>query len=155
MKISKYLSLTEATRSQTAQKLGLANEPNAEQLENMKHLGVNVFDPIREFVGGPLAASSFFRHPDVNSAVGGSRTSDHANGEAIDVTTQWYKVDKTNADVFHYIKDNLKFDQLIWEFGDDNEPDWVHVSLRRLRPNRGIIMKAVRIHGKVKYLPYK
>lgn len=155
--ISTYLTLVEATASNTAKKLGISNQPDATQLLNMKNLATKIFDPVREFVGGKLAASSFLRVPAVNRSknVGGSQTSDHETGEAIDITTKWYKVDKTNSDVFHYIKDNLLFDQLIWEFGDDNEPDWVHVGLRRTRPNRKMILIAYRDNnGKVKYKKY-
>lgn len=154
MKLSEFITLAEATRSATAKRLGIMNEPNAEQIRNMRILATKIFDPCRRFVGGPLAASSFFRHPSVNKAIGGSTTSDHTSGEAIDITTRWYKVAKTNADVFHFIKDNLVFDQLIWEFGTDEDPDWIHVGLRTNRPNRGVILKAVRVNGQIKYIPY-
>ena len=150
-KISKYLTLEEATQSATAKRLGVSNQPNAVQLLNMKHIATTIFDPVRDYVGGPLTASSFLRVPKVNRAIGGSQTSDHETGEAIDITTKWYPVDKTNADVFYHIKNNYLFDQLIWEFGTEDEPDWVHVSLRRTRPNRMMVLEAYKENGKIKY----
>jgi zinc D-Ala-D-Ala carboxypeptidase len=129
--ISKYLNLRESTRSATAEKLGIPNIPTPEHLVNMKRIGREIFDKVRDHIGGPLYASSFYRSPELNKAIGGSSsTSQHMTGEAIDITTRHFKFG-TNRQVFDFIKDNLVFHSLIWEFGTDNEPDWVHVSLTK------------------------
>ena len=88
----------------------------------------------------------------MNTAIGGSSRSQHCLGEAIDIDDVYSKAN--NADFFNYIKDKLEFDQLIWEFGDNEQPDWVHVSYR-LAKNRMNVLKAIRENGKTKYLPYE
>lgn len=128
MNISKYITLAEATTSQTAVRKNIPNIPNEKELENMKHVAVNVFDKVREHFGKPIRVSSFFRCLRLNNAVGGSKTSQHIKGMAIDMQGT---NGLTNAEIFHYIKDNLEFDQLIWEYGTEQEPAWVHVSLSR------------------------
>lgn len=124
--ISKYISYVEATQSQTATRKKIANVPTPSQLKNMEHVAKNVFDKVREHFGTPLRVSSFFRCEALNKAVGGAKTSQHVKGMAIDMQGTG---DVTNAMIYEYIKNNLEFDQLIWEFGTDTEPAWVHVSL--------------------------
>jgi len=150
MAISEHISSKEATYSATALRLGLENTPNAEQLKCMHDLALVVFEPLREWVGGPIKINSFFRGEAVNSAIGGSKYSQHMKGQAIDIDdTFGYK---TNAEMYNYIKENLDFDQLIWEFGDDKNPDWIHVSYACDASNRNIILKAVKENGRTKYI---
>ena len=116
----------------------------------MEGVAENLFEPLREWVGGPIKVNSFFRGEPVNTAIGGSKTSQHMKGQAIDIDdTFGYK---TNAEMYHYIKDNLDFDQMIWEFGDDDNPDWVHVSYVSPEKNRNRCLKAYRENGKTKYM---
>lgn len=154
MKLSNYLSLAEVTRSDTAKRKGISNEPTAEHLENLKTIAVDVFDKVREYFGVPIFVSSGYRSAALNKAIGGSSTSDHNLGKALDLDQDGHGNGVTNADVFKFIKDNLEFDQLIWEFGTDKNPDWVHVGYRK-GANRKQILKAVREGGKTKYVPYK
>jgi hypothetical protein len=150
--VSKNISYAEATRSDTAKRLGIDNTPNDEQLENMKNVAENVFQPLREHFGCPIYVSSFFRSEALNRAIGGSSSSTHMKGEAMDLDADVYgKI--SNGVIFHYIKDNLEFDQLIWEFGDGKNPDWVHVSLSR-NNNRNQILVAKRVNAKTVYELY-
>ena len=154
MKLSKYVSLAEVTRSDTAKRKGIDNSPTAEHLENLKVISEEVFDKVREYFGVPLFISSGYRSAALNKAIGGSSTSDHNLGRAIDLDQDGHGNGVTNADVFNYIKSNLEFDQLIWEFGTDKNPDWVHVGYRK-GANRKQILKAVREGGKTKYVAFK
>lgn len=141
MKLSKNLSLREVTRSITAKRLGLKNEPDTPQITNLKLLAKHVFQPVRDNFGVPIYVSSGYRSPKLNGAIGGSNTSQHCQGRALDLDADVFgKI--SNADIFHYIKDCLDFDQLIWEFGDDTNPDWIHVSYTSPTENRGRVLKA-------------
>ncbi len=136
--ISDNITFAEGIKSAKATLHKIKNHPNAEQLENMKFIALNVFEPVREHVakGTPVRVSSFFRHIDLNKVTkGASKTSDHPKGRAMDLKTLSPE-DYTNADIFNFIKDNLDFDQLIWEKGTKTEPAWVHVGLRRNVKNR-------------------
>ena len=148
--ISKHISYKEATHSATALRRDLDNTPNDEQLKCMEEVAENLFEPLREWVGGPIKVNSFFRGEPVNTAIGGSKRSQHMKGQAIDIDdTFGYK---TNAEMYHYIKDNLDFDQMIWEFGNDENPNWVHISWVSHRPNRKKLTIAKRVNGKTKYI---
>ena len=138
------------TKSVTAKRLGIDNTPNEQQIEFLIELCENVLQPLRDKMG-PILITSGLRVPKLNKAVGGSTTSQHCalNGAAADID-----MDAKNAEIFNYIKDNLVFDQLIWEFGDDNCPDWVHVSYH-YGHNRSQILKAVKRKGKTAYIPFK
>jgi len=149
MKISEHISLKEALRSNTAKRLGINNTPDEEAMANMKVIAQTVFEPLREHFGEPIYISSFYRSPQLNKAIGGSKKSQHCKGEAIDIDDVYSKA--TNADFFNYIKDRLDFDQLIWEFGDDDQPDWVHVSYS-IGNNRRRILKALKQNGKTIYI---
>lgn len=153
MQLSKHLSLAEVTRSDSAKRNGISNQPTAEHLENFKKLAVNIFEPIREHFGVPILISSGYRSKELNAAIGGSATSQHCQGEAIDIDMDGSGT-ISNADVFNYIKDELNFDQLIWEFGTDKNPDWVHVSYESTGKQRKQILKAVKVGGKTLYKPY-
>jgi hypothetical protein len=154
MKLSKYVSLAEVTRSDTAKRKGIDNSPTVEHLENLKVISEEVFDKVREYFGVPIFISSGYRSAALNKAIGGSATSDHNLGKALDLDQDGHGNGVTNADVFNYIKSNLDFDQLIWEFGTDKNPDWVHVGYRK-GANRKQILKAVREGGKTKYVAFK
>jgi len=148
-KISKHISYKEGVYSTTALRRNIANNPNKEQLNNMKLIAEKIFEPLRVWVGGPIKINSFFRGADLNKAIGGSTRSQHCKGQAMDVDdTFGYK---TNAEMYHYIKDNLDFDQMIWEFGNDNNPNWVHVSYVSHRPNRKKLTIAYKENGRTKY----
>ena len=125
-RISKHISYKEAVGSNYAKQKGISNKPNEEQVENMKLLAEQVFEPLREWVDAPIKVNSMFRSLELNTALKGSKTSSHMNGEAMDITSMG---GKSNLEMFHYIKDNLCFDQLIWEFG--KEPKWLHVSFNK------------------------
>jgi zinc D-Ala-D-Ala carboxypeptidase len=153
MQLSKHLSLAEVMRSETAKRKGVSNMPTPEHLENFKLLAEKVFEPIREHFGVPIHISSGYRSKALNTAIGGSLTSQHCSGEAIDIDMDGTSI--TNAQVFNYIKDNLVFDQMIWEFGTDKNPDWVHVSYESTGKQRKQILKAVKANGKTSYVPYK
>lgn len=155
MQLSKHLSLAEISRSETAKRKGINNTPSGEHLENFKKLAENIFEPIREHFKVPIHISSGYRSKELNSAIGGSATSQHCSGEAIDIDMDGSASGVTNAQVFNFIKDNLQFDQLIWEFGSDSNPDWVHVSYETTGKQRKQILKAVKSGGKTSYIPYK
>lgn len=152
-KISKHISYKEATRSITAIRLGIDNTPFEYELGNMKAVAENIFEPLRKWVGGAIKVTSFFRSTRLNQAIGGSEFSQHCQGRAIDIDDVYGH--KTNAEMFDYIKDNLDFDTLIWEFGTDDNPAWIHVSYISNERNRGRILKAIKDNGKTKYLKYE
>ena len=154
MKLSKNLSLGEFTRSQTAKRRGIDNTPQDEHLEAAKELAENIFQPIREHFNSPIFVSSGYRSKALNEAIGGSKTSQHSKGEAIDIDMD-HRNGPENEDIFFFIKENLDFDQLIWEFGNDKRPDWVHVSYKKGGPQRGQILRAKRnSKGKTYYELY-
>lgn len=141
MQISKYVSYIEATKSDTAIKNNISNTPDANQLEAMKNVATKVFDKVREFIGNPLGITSFFRSKKLNPFIGGSsKTSQHMLGEAIDIDCDKYGFG-TNKQVFDFIRENLEFDQLIWEYGNKLNPDWVHVSLKLNGKNRKQVLR--------------
>lgn len=154
MQLSKHLSLAEVTRSDSAKRNGISNEPTPAHLENFKLLAEKVFEPIREHFKVPIHISSGYRSAALNKKIGGSLTSQHCSGEAIDIDMDGSASGVTNAQVFNYIKDNLNFDQLIWEFGTSSNPDWVHVSYESTGKQRKQILKAVKVGGKTSYVPY-
>jgi len=145
--ISKHLTLAELTHSETAIKLGIVNAPTPLQIENLKTLALKVFEPVREHFGVPIHISSGYRIMNLNQALKGSITSQHCSGQAIDIDMKGDKV--SNAQIFHWIKDNLKYDQLIWEFGDKKNPDWVHVSYTKV--NRQQTLRAIKVNGRTRY----
>ena len=148
--ISKHISYKEGVHSITAIRKGIDNEPNEEQLANMKLVANNVFEPLRVFINGPIKVNSFFRSLDLNKAIGGSTKSQHCKGQAIDIDDTYGKA--TNAEMYWWIKENLDFDQMIWEFGNNDNPDWVHVSYVSPDKNRNRCLKAYRDDGKTKYM---
>jgi hypothetical protein len=152
MKISTHLNLAEVTRSDSAKRNNIDNTPTPEHLENFKLLAEKVFEPIRLHFKEPIFISSGYRSKALNQFIKGSLTSQHCKGEAIDIDMDGSKGGVTNKMVFDFIKDKLDFDQLIWEFGTDVNPDWVHVSYTKGK-NRKQKLKAVRSGGKTTYIP--
>ena len=125
MQVSKHISYREATYSPTAIRLGITNHPDANQLIAMKAVAENCFEPAREWYGKPIYINSFFRSFKLNLRVGGAANSQHMKGEAIDIDT---RSRDENRILYEWMRDNLKYDQLIWEYGNDDGPDWIHVS---------------------------
>jgi hypothetical protein len=162
MQLSKNLALSEVTRSETAKRKGISNMPTEEHIENFKKLAENVFQPIRDHFGVPIRISSGYRSEALNKAIGGAGkmvngkyvpSSQHCTGEAIDIDMDGTSI--TNKQVFDYIKEHLQFDQLIWEFGTDSNPDWVHVSYESTGKQRKQVLKAIKKGSATSYLPYK
>lgn len=151
MKLSKNLSLAEVTKSNTAKRLGIENQPDEWEIENLKAIASDVFQPLRDAFKCPIYVSSGYRSEKLNTAIGGSSRSQHIQGRALDLDADVFGGCK-NDEIFRYILNNLTFDQLIWEFGDNDCPDWVHVSYVRDGLNRGRCLRACRDdEGKVYY----
>ena len=150
MKISDNITYAEAIHSNTAKRKGIDNTPTAKQVEVMKLTAEKIFEPLRSWVGGPIKVNSFFRSPELNEKIGGSKTSQHCKGQAIDIDDVYGY--KTNAEMYNWIKENLSFDQMIWEFGTDMNPNWVHVSYVSEEDNRNRCLKAYKDkYNKTKY----
>jgi hypothetical protein len=149
MKISDHITYAEAIHSNTAKRKGIDNTPSEAQVSAMKLLAEKVFEPLREWVGGPIKVNSFFRSEALNDSIGGAPTSQHCKGQAIDIDDVYGK--KTNADMYHWIQTNLDYDQMIWEFGTDMQPNWIHVSYVSEEKNRNKCLKAYKEHGRTKY----
>lgn len=157
-KLSKYLTYIEATKSETAIRKGINNNPGEKELAAMIYVATNVFDVLREKVKGPLHASSFYRAPELNVAIGGAKNSQHTKGEAIDIDCDKFG-NGNNKMIFYLVKHEMNFDQLIWEFGTDERPEWIHVSLVNEavagRKNRKEVLRANRTpEGDTRYLPF-
>ena len=148
--ISEHISYKEGTYSVTALRLGLNNDPTKTHLSNMELLAEKIFEPLRKHVGGPIKINSFYRGPELNKAIGGSSKSQHCEGRAIDIDDTYGYM--SNKEMYEYIKNNLDFDQIIWEFGTDDNPDWVHVSYVDHDFNRQRCLKAYKENGKTKYM---
>ena len=148
-KISYNITYAEAIHSNTAKRRSIDNTPSSTQVEKMQLTASKIFEPLREWVGGPIKVSSFFRSAALNEAIGGSSNSQHCKGQAIDLDDVYGH--KSNAEMYHWIKDNLNFDQLIWEFGTDVNPNWIHVSYVNDEDNRNRCLKAYKEKGRTKY----
>ena len=149
MKISDHITYAEAIHSNTAKRRGIDNTPSEVQVLSMKLLADKVFEPLRKWVGGPIKVNSFFRSVALNEAIGGAASSQHCKGQAIDIDDVYGR--KTNAEMYKWIQENLDYDQLIWEFGTDTQPNWIHVSYVSKEENRNKCLKAYKEHGKTKY----
>tara|TARA_R100000995_G_scaffold64305_1_gene33424 strand:+ start:701 stop:1159 length:459 start_codon:yes stop_codon:yes gene_type:complete len=149
MSISKHISDKEGVYSRTAIRLDIDNTPTKEHLANMTKLAKNVFEPLRVYAKGPIKINSFYRSPKLNKAIGGSSKSQHCNGQAIDIDDTFGRL--TNAEMYKFIKQHLNFDQMIWEFGNEDNPDWVHVSYVSEGENRNRCLQAYKENGKTKY----
>ena len=152
MKLTTHFALSEFTRSESAKREGLDNTPTPEHLENLKTLCEKVLEPIR-LKYGSINISSGYRGKMLNHFIGGSVSSDHCVGRAADIDMDDIGTGVTNTEIFNYIKDNLDYDQLIWEFGTKEKPDWVHVGYRG-KDNRKQTLRATKVNGKSHYSPY-
>ena len=148
--ISKHISDKEGVYSRTALRRDIDNTPTENHKQNMVELAENIFEPLRSYVGGPIKINSFYRSPDLNKAIGGSSKSQHCNGQAIDIDDTFGRI--SNAEMYEFIKENLDFDQMIWEFGNDSNPNWVHISYVSPQQNRNRCLKAYKEKGKTKYM---
>ena len=154
MKISDHITFAEAIHSNTAKRCGISNEPTIEHLENLKAIALNIFQPTRNYFNKPICVTSGYRSEALNERIGGSKTSQQSKGQALDLDAQAYG-GLTNKELFHYISEHTDFDQLIWEFGTEEEPDWVHVSYVDNHSNRGERLIAYKKDSKTKYKHFK
>tara|TARA_R110001583_G_scaffold187036_1_gene348082 strand:+ start:98 stop:553 length:456 start_codon:yes stop_codon:yes gene_type:complete len=147
--ISKHIPDKEGVYSITALRLGIDNTPGDCEYLNMKIIAEKVFEPLRSYIGKPIKINSFYRSVDLNKAIGGSSRSQHCQGRAMDIDDTFGHA--TNAEMYNWIKENLNFDQMIWEFGNEDNPAWVHVSYVSEDQNRNRCLKAYKENGKTKY----
>jgi len=154
MKISDNVTLAEVTKNKTASQYGLDNNPTPEHLENLKKVCNRIFEPLRKGLGGkPIFISCGYRGASVNAKTkGASKTSYHCSGHALDLDADVFG-GATNAQIFHYIKENLEYAELIWEYGTDINPDWVHVAYHEGK-NVKETLKCKSLNGKPKYEKY-
>ena len=152
MQLSKNFSLKEMTRSQTATRKGIDNNPTGTHQSNLVLLCQNILQPLRDYYGRPLRVSSGYRSPELCIAIGSSIKSQHAKGQAADFEIQGV----SNKDLAEYIRDNLNFDQLILEFHTTDDPmsGWVHCSYNNKEENRKQFLRAYKDNGKTKYEMY-
>lgn len=148
--ISKHVSKKEGTFSNTATRRGIDNTPGSKELQNMELIAEKIFEPLRKAANGPIKINSFYRSVELNKAIGGSSKSQHCQGRAIDIDDVHGYM--SNKEMYNYIKNNLDFDQLIWEFGTEDNPDWVHVSYVDVDNNRRRCLQAYKDeNNKTKY----
>lgn len=146
MNLSPNLSIAEVTKSATAIKNGIDNRPSAVHLDNLKRTALLIFQPIRDHFGVPIGISSGYRSLSLNRIIGGSQTSQHSLGEALDLDADIYG-GVTNQEIYEFIRDNLEFDQLIHEYGSESNPAWIHVSYREGNNRKQIL----RCYGRGSY----
>ncbi|MCD8386304.1 MAG: D-Ala-D-Ala carboxypeptidase family metallohydrolase [Bacteroidales bacterium] len=149
----KYFTIAELTKSDTANRLGIGNTPSVTETANLMALVNYVLDPLREAFGSPISVSSGFRSSKLNSAVGGSKTSDHSKGCAADIYATKFRdvadMRKKNLTLFQWIIENCKYNQVIWEKGSADGPQWVHVAYHSDGTNKMQILRT--IDGKTYY----
>ena len=153
MKLSEHLELSEVIRSESAKRRGISNMPTEEHIKNLKLIAEKVFEPIRANFRQPIRISSGYRSQTLNAAIGGATRSQHSTGEALDIDMDGTAL--SNKEIFNFIKERLQFDQLIHEFGTEENPDWVHVSYNANGNQRKQVLRAIKENGKTKYIPYK
>lgn len=153
--VSEHVTLNEVTKNGTASRLGLDNTPTPEHLENLKLVLNNIFEPVRTAFGNnPIYISCGYRGAAVNKATkGASKTSYHCTGKALDLDADVFGK-MTNSQIFHYIKDNLEYAELIWEYGTDKNPDWVHVAFDKDK-NVKETLRCTSVNSKPKYELFK
>ena len=149
MRISDHITYAEAIHSNTAKRKSIDNTPSQTQVDAMKLIAEKIFEPLRKWVGGPIKVNSFFRSVTLNEAIGGVASSQHCKGQAIDIDDVYSY--KTNAEMYKWIQGNLDYDQMIWEFGTDTQPNWVHISYVSKEENRNKCLKAYKENRKTKY----
>ena len=162
-KLSDHITLKEAIKSNTANRLGIDNTPNDRQLKVMRYLAVNFFEVLRAGLGSsPIVINSFYRCEELNTKIGGSLTSDHmvaldTAAIVLDNDSIELQTGISNADIFYFIYDNLDYYKLIWEFGDENKPNWVHISysIEDRKNKRKQTFVAKKVNNKTTYTTFK
>ena len=146
MRLSKNFVLSEITRSNTAKRLGIDNEPTKKDLENIKRIITNILQPLRNDLG-PIRISSGYRNKELNRAIGGSNKSQHSKGEALDIQF-WKDGEMCNKEIYDWIIDNaVEFDQMINEFNFS----WIHISLKKSNNRREVLEAYKDKDGDTKY----
>tara|TARA_R110000824_G_scaffold400679_1_gene608792 strand:- start:413 stop:880 length:468 start_codon:yes stop_codon:yes gene_type:complete len=136
MRLSKNFVLSEITRSNTAKRKGISNEPEKEHLENLQRLITNLIQPMRDELG-PIRISSGYRSPKLNRSIGGSKKSQHCKGEALDLQF-WRDGQMVNKEIYDWVLgNNIEFDQMINEF----DFAWIHISFKK-EGNRRQVLEA-------------
>lgn len=151
MQLSKNFTLAEMTKSQTAIRNGIDNTPGPTEIANLQKLAVNVLQPIRDHYNRAVMVTSGFRSMSINSLIGGSANSDHSRGMAADIEIPGLD----NKELALWIRDNLKFSQLILEFYVDDDPDsgWVHVAYNENKLVKECLTARRGTNGRTVYLP--
>ena len=152
MNIGKHLTLNDLTASATATRFNIDNTPSQEVIDNLTNIVKSVYDNLSEHIAG-VHVSSGYRSVKLNKKIGGSITSQHCKGQALDLV-MIANGSNSNATIFNYILHNLDFDQMIWEFGNELQPHWVHVSYK-VSGNRKSVLKGIKKNGLTTYIPYK
>lgn len=147
--VSDNISYAEATKSLAAIRKNLDNTPDEATLKKMSLTAKKVFEPVRKHFKVPIFIASFYRSKEVNAALNGAANSQHCKGEAMDQDADVLG-GVTNREIFDFIRNNLEFDQLIWEFGTDEQPAWVHVSYKAIG-NRFQVLRSKMVSGKTVY----
>ena len=151
MKIGKYLTTDEICYSRTAIRNNIDNNfVSTMHISNARLLCHNVYDPLCDHFKFKIPFTSFYRSPNLNRVIKGSKGSQHMSGQAVDLDPNCQN-GLSNDQLFHYIRTKIKFDQLIWEFGDDKQPAWVHVSYAD-NPRKQVL-KAIKDGKVTKYIP--
>ncbi len=146
MRLSKNFVLSEITRSNTAKRLGIDNEPTKKDLENLQRIVTNLLQPLRDHLG-PIRISSGYRSKELNRAISGSNKSQHSKGEAVDIQF-WKEGQMCNKEVYDWIIDNaVEFDQMINEF----DFSWIHISLKKSKNRREVLEAYKDKDGDTKY----
>lgn len=144
MNLSPNFTLAEMIRSSTASRRGIDNTPPPAIIERLRLVCEHVLEPVRAHYKRPVIVTSGYRSPALNSAIGGSGTSQHSQGEAADFTVHGV----SNIEVCRWMEKTLHYDQLIYEFGEDG---WIHASWSARR-QRNMELTAKRVNGKTVYL---
>ena len=149
MKLSKNFFLSEFINSPTAIRADIDNYPGPKEVAKLQLLCENILQPIRERYTKPIRINSGYRSPTLNIYLKGAAGSQHTKGEAADIDTT-----NDNIILFNMIREYSDFDQLIWEYGDLENPAWIHVSYKPDGTNRGQVLRAMKIEGKTSYVNF-
>jgi zinc D-Ala-D-Ala carboxypeptidase len=150
MKLTKNFSLEELTRSDTAERKGIDNSPTAEHIHNLAALCENVLQPLRDKLKHSIRVTSGYRSEKLNNAIGGSKTSEHSFGKAADIKLIIDGENKSELLYLSILEMGIPFRQMIWEFGDEETPSWVHISFNK-EDNKKQTLRAYKEKGKTKY----
>jgi hypothetical protein len=150
MKLTQNFSLEELTRSDTAERKGIDNSPTAEHIHNLAELCENVLQPLRDKVKHSIRVTSGYRSEKLNNAIGGSKTSEHSFGKAADIKLIIDGENKSEILYLAILEMGIPFRQMIWEFGDNETPSWVHISFNK-DDNKKQTLRAYKDNGKTKY----